>query len=124
MALEGQVFITSNLPYGDREREGRDRGQRHCGHADIRAKEKGYRTRDGGTQRVLREPPPRRDARSARGGYLWLRVRVSRCPRVYVAPGGTVILFRRHICTAVTCNLLFSLRPRVVAEIASRIYTR
>lgn len=27
--------------------------------------------------------------------------------------------FRRHICTAVTCNLLFSLRPRVVAEIAA-----
>ena len=32
-------------------------------------------------------------------------------------------IFRRHICTAVTCNLLFSLRPRVVAEIACRIYT-
>ena len=66
----------------EREREGRDRGQRHCGHADVRAKEKGYRARDGSTQRVLREPPPGRDARSARG-----RLSLAPCTRFTVPAG-------------------------------------
>lgn len=98
------------------------RVQRETDTADQTLGEKVARHATTGTQRVRIQTWKERQAYVERTSALSEREKragVFASSRVERWSLSLFFFFRRHICAAVTCNLLFSVRPRVVAEIAA-----